>query len=70
MSLLTSDLSSISPDDRRQIDLTAQLIVNVTECIDLERFVPFRTEESMERAAQRYNEDNRLFAGRSQLSSN
>ena len=61
--LLASELTSIPIDDRHQMDQVAELIVNITNCIELDRFIPFQSEREMEREAQRLHNDGRLFAG-------
>ncbi|XP_071807326.1 uncharacterized protein [Asterias amurensis] len=61
--LLASELTSIPKDDRHQMDQVAELFVNITDCIELDRFIPFQSEREMEREAQRLHNDGRLFAG-------
>ena len=61
--LLASELTSIPKDDRHQMDQVAELIVNITNCIELDWFIPFQSEREMEREAQRLHIDGCLFAG-------
>ncbi|XP_022102575.1 uncharacterized protein LOC110985686 [Acanthaster planci] len=61
-SLLTSDLSSISTDDLDQLNQMAQLVVNLTACVELDRFVPSKTQGIMETKAERFSRDNLLLA--------
>ncbi|XP_038057091.1 uncharacterized protein LOC119728778 isoform X2 [Patiria miniata] len=62
-SLLDSDLVAISADDLAMIDEMAELVVNLTGCVELNRFIPYRTESFMKAVAQRLSRNNTLFAG-------
>ncbi|KAJ8033307.1 ATP-binding cassette sub-family A member 1 [Holothuria leucospilota] len=61
--ILQGDLTSIPVETLNQISVLAELVVNVTSCLELDRFMGFESEDEMEKYAARLNMDNLYLAG-------
>lgn len=60
---LSGDISSLPVENVKQFTVLAELVVNFTKCIDLDRFVGFHSETELEEQASSLNVDNLFLAG-------